>query len=110
MSRERWRLKGPRSARDSRSWRSQRKVDLELSERAKLHQPLYPRLRLLRLRVSILEVTLSTFNTINMTTYIPSLTLPSAIFENAALSVLFPIVAGTAVGFSTQRKDMETSV
>jgi hypothetical protein len=40
-----------------------------------------------------------------MTTYIPSLTLPSAIFENAALSVLFPIVAGTAVGFSTQRKD-----
>jgi benzodiazapine receptor len=40
-----------------------------------------------------------------MTTYIPSLTLPAAIFENAALSVLFPIVAGTAVGFSTQRKD-----
>ena len=39
-----------------------------------------------------------------MTTYIPSLTLPSAIFENAALSILFPIVAGTAVGFSTQRK------
>jgi benzodiazapine receptor len=39
-----------------------------------------------------------------MTTYIPSLTLPSIIFENAALSVLFPIVAGTAVGFSTQRK------
>jgi hypothetical protein len=36
MSRERWRLKGPRSARDSRSWRSQRRVDLELSERAKL--------------------------------------------------------------------------
>ncbi|GAB7328351.1 hypothetical protein MBLNU13_g00341t1 [Cladosporium sp. NU13] len=37
-----------------------------------------------------------------MTTYIPSLTLPSAIFENAAISILFPIVAGTAVGFSTQ--------
>ena len=45
-----------------------------------------------------------------MTTYIPSLTLPSAIFENAALSVLFPIVAGTAVGFSTQRKYMEISI
>jgi hypothetical protein len=45
-----------------------------------------------------------------MTTYIPSLTLPSAIFENAALSVLFPIVAGTAVGFSTQRKDRETTI
>jgi hypothetical protein len=39
-----------------------------------------------------------------MTTYIPTLTLPSVIFENAALSVFFPIVAGTAVGFSTQRK------
>lgn len=39
-----------------------------------------------------------------MTTYIPSLTLPSVIFENAALSVLLPIAAGTAVGFSTQRK------
>jgi hypothetical protein len=44
-----------------------------------------------------------------MTTYIPSLTLPSAIFENAALSVLFPIVAGTAVGFSTQRKEWKTN-
>ena len=40
-----------------------------------------------------------------MTTYIPSLTLPSVIFENAALSVLLPIAAGTAVGFSTQRMD-----
>jgi benzodiazapine receptor len=40
-----------------------------------------------------------------MTTYIPSLTLPSVIFENAALSVLLPIAAGTAVGFSTQRKN-----
>lgn len=54
--------------------------------------------------MSILELYLPLYNTINMTTYIPSLTLPSAIFENAALSVLFPIVAGTAVGFSTQRK------
>lgn len=42
-----------------------------------------------------------------MTTYIPSLTLPSVIFENAALSVLLPIAAGTAVGFSTQRKNNE---
>jgi len=41
-----------------------------------------------------------------MTTYIPSLTLPSVIFGNAALSVLLPIAAGTAVGFSTQRKDI----
>ena len=53
---------------------------------------------------------LSVYYTVNMTTYIPSLTLPSAIFENAAISVLFPIVAGTAVGFSTQRKYMEISI
>jgi len=44
--------------------------------------------------------------TASMTTYIPSLTLPSVIFENAALSVLLPIAAGTAVGFSTQRKSL----
>lgn len=42
-----------------------------------------------------------------MTTYIPSLTLPSAVFDNAAISVLLPIAAGTAVGFSTQRKNRE---
>jgi hypothetical protein len=45
-----------------------------------------------------------------MTTYIPSLTLPSVIFENAALSVLLPIAAGTAVGFSTQRKTNNSPV
>lgn len=39
----------------------------------------------------------------NMTTYIPSLTLPSFIFENAAASILLPVAAGTAVGFSTRR-------
>lgn len=38
-----------------------------------------------------------------MTAYIPSLTLPSFIFENAAASILLPIAAGTAVGFSTRR-------
>lgn len=53
--------------------------------------------------------TIRVYITSKMTTYIPSLTLPSAIFENAAISVLFPIVAGTAVGFSTQRKDNETA-
>ena len=46
----------------------------------------------------------TSFKNASMTTYIPSLTLPSVIFENAALSVLLPIAAGTAVGFSTQRK------
>lgn len=36
-----------------------------------------------------------------MTTYIPSLTLPSLIFEQPAIAVLLPVVAGTAVGFAT---------
>lgn len=42
-----------------------------------------------------------------MTTYIPSLTLPSAIFANPAISTLLPIAAGTAVGFSTQPKQTQ---
>ena len=39
-----------------------------------------------------------------MTTYIPSLTLPPFIFEQPAVSVLVPVVLGTAVGFSMQRE------
>jgi len=38
-----------------------------------------------------------------MTTYIPALTLPEAIFNNPVASVLFPIALGTAVGYSTRR-------
>lgn len=45
-----------------------------------------------------------------MTTYIPSLTLPSVLFENAAVSILLPIAAGTAVGFSTQRRTNKTCI
>jgi benzodiazapine receptor len=37
-----------------------------------------------------------------MTTYIPSLTLPSFIFEKPAVSVLLPVLAGTAIGYSTR--------
>lgn len=36
-----------------------------------------------------------------MTTYIPSLTLPSIVFEQPAAAILLPVAAGTAVGFST---------
>ncbi|KAH8179860.1 tspO/MBR family protein [Sarocladium implicatum] len=36
-----------------------------------------------------------------MTTYIPSLTLPSAVFLNPAVSVLLPVALGTAVGLGT---------
>ncbi|KAK3310010.1 TspO/MBR family-domain-containing protein [Chaetomium strumarium] len=38
-----------------------------------------------------------------MTTYIPSLTLPEAVFNNLPGSILLPVVLGTAVGFSTRR-------
>jgi translocator protein len=42
-----------------------------------------------------------------MTSYIPSLTLPSAIFANPAVSILLPVALGTAVGFSMQRKPLD---
>ncbi|KAL7815355.1 TspO/MBR family domain-containing protein [Trichoderma aethiopicum] len=37
-----------------------------------------------------------------MTTYIPAITLPSAMFLNPAVSILLPIGLGTAVGFGTR--------
>ncbi|KAK4088108.1 hypothetical protein Purlil1_7587 [Purpureocillium lilacinum] len=47
-----------------------------------------------------------------MTTFIPSITIPEAVFLNPAASVLLPIALGTAVGFGTrpsetQKKYME---
>jgi len=42
-----------------------------------------------------------------MTTYIPSLTLPSAIFASPAVSILFPIALGTAVGYSVRPKETQ---
>lgn len=42
-----------------------------------------------------------------MTSYIPSLTLPSFIFEQAAASILLPVTLGTAVGFSTRPKETQ---
>jgi benzodiazapine receptor len=39
-----------------------------------------------------------------MTTYIPALTLPHQVFENAAASILLPIALGTAVGYAARRK------
>jgi hypothetical protein len=38
-----------------------------------------------------------------MTTFIPSLTLPAAVFASPAYSILLPIALGTAVGFTVQR-------
>jgi len=39
-----------------------------------------------------------------MTSYIPSLTLPSAVFAHPATSILLPIALGTGVGFSCMPK------
>lgn len=39
-----------------------------------------------------------------MTTYIPALTIPQAVFLNPAVSILLPISLGTAVGYSTRRE------
>ncbi|KAL5406402.1 hypothetical protein PMIN03_007823 [Paraphaeosphaeria minitans] len=42
-----------------------------------------------------------------MTTYIPSLTLPSFLFSNAAAAILLPVACGTAVGFSISPSDTQ---
>ncbi|SMQ46335.1 unnamed protein product [Zymoseptoria tritici ST99CH_3D7] len=42
-----------------------------------------------------------------MTTSLHSLTLPSFIFENAPASILLPIVAGSAVGYSCRPKQTQ---
>ncbi|KAK0103294.1 hypothetical protein ONS95_005325 [Cadophora gregata] len=42
-----------------------------------------------------------------MTTFIPSLTLPAALFANPAASIIFPIALGTAVGYSVRPKETQ---
>ncbi|KAI9676532.1 MAG: hypothetical protein M1817_000691 [Caeruleum heppii] len=42
-----------------------------------------------------------------MTSYIPSLTLPSQIFAQPAASILLPVALGTAVGFSVRPTDTQ---
>ena len=42
-----------------------------------------------------------------MAYYIPSITLPGSIFANPAASILVPVLAGTAVGYSTRPKDTQ---
>ncbi|KAK5117609.1 hypothetical protein LTR62_005031 [Meristemomyces frigidus] len=44
-----------------------------------------------------------------MTTYIPSLTLPSVVFEQPAAAILLPVLAGTAIGFSTRPKETQST-
>ncbi|KAK0734020.1 TspO/MBR-related protein [Lasiosphaeria miniovina] len=42
-----------------------------------------------------------------MTTYLPKLTLPDAVFNNLPVSVLLPVALGTLVGYSMRPKDTE---
>jgi benzodiazapine receptor len=44
-----------------------------------------------------------------MTTYIPSLTLPSFVFEKAPVSILLPVISGVAIG-STVSPDRSKKV
>lgn len=39
-----------------------------------------------------------------MTTYMPSITIPQAVFLHPAASIALPIALGTAVGYSTRRE------
>ncbi|UNI21070.1 hypothetical protein JDV02_007091 [Purpureocillium takamizusanense] len=45
-----------------------------------------------------------------MTTFIPSITIPEAVFLNPAASVLLPVALGTAVGFGTRREQQPPPV
>ena len=42
-----------------------------------------------------------------MTTYIPSLTLPQALFANPAASILLPVAGGFAIGYATSPKNTQ---
>lgn len=44
-----------------------------------------------------------------MTSYIPSLTLPSLVFENPAIAILLPVVCGTATGFAISPSVSQTA-
>ncbi|KAH8884504.1 TspO/MBR-related protein [Thozetella sp. PMI_491] len=42
-----------------------------------------------------------------MTTYIPHLTLPQAVFDSPAFAVLLPVVSGAAIGYATRPKETQ---
>ncbi|ATZ46831.1 hypothetical protein BCIN_02g01810 [Botrytis cinerea B05.10] len=42
-----------------------------------------------------------------MTTFVPSLTLPAAIFANPTASVLLPVALGSAIGFAVRPKETQ---
>lgn len=45
-----------------------------------------------------------------MSAYVPSMTLPSMLFEQPAAAILLPVALGTAVGFSNKRESLEVPV
>lgn len=45
-----------------------------------------------------------------MTTFIPSLTLPAVLFQTPAVAILFPIVLGSAVGYTVSRMSPEIPI
>lgn len=45
-----------------------------------------------------------------MTTFIPSITIPYAVFASSAASTLLPIVLGSGVGWSTRRQYLLSSL
>lgn len=57
-----------------------------------------------RLHPGTVCLLVSEADSFTMTTYIPSLTLPSFIFQNAPVSILLPIISGSAVGFAISRE------
>ncbi|KAL0938383.1 TspO/MBR family protein [Colletotrichum truncatum] len=44
-----------------------------------------------------------------MTTYIPSITIPTAVFQSPAASILLPVTLGLAVGYSTGRSQTQNT-
>lgn len=44
------------------------------------------------------------FPEVEMTTYIPSLTLPQQVFASPAAAILLPVTIGAAVGFGVSRE------
>jgi benzodiazapine receptor len=43
-----------------------------------------------------------------MTTYLPSITIPTAVFQNTAASILLPVTLGLAVGYTTGSQTQKT--
>lgn len=61
----------------------------------------------LQLQDAVFDIALQTHSA--MTTYLSSLTLPAFIFEQPAASILLPVIAGSAIGYSLSPKETQAS-